>query len=161
MLACMELKTGLYIDGSWVTGDGTLDVIDPSTGAVIAAVSTAGDGECDAAVTAAHNAFPEWAKSAPRYRAEILRKAFELMVAEADYLATLISKENGKVFSDAKGEVVRGLEVVEFACGAPHLLKTSHTDNVGGGIDNWHLRQPLGVCAGITPFNFLSWCRYG
>jgi malonate-semialdehyde dehydrogenase (acetylating)/methylmalonate-semialdehyde dehydrogenase len=78
----------------------------------------------------------------------------ELIEKHHDDLAACITREHGKVFSDAKGEVVRGLEVVEFACGAPHLLKTSHTDNVGGGIDNWHLRQPLGVCAGITPFNF-------
>jgi acyl-CoA reductase-like NAD-dependent aldehyde dehydrogenase len=91
-------------------GDGTLDVIDPSTGEVIAAVSTAGEAECEAAVTAAHNAFPEWAKTAPRYRAEILRKAFELMVAEADYLATLISKE-WQVFTDAQGEVMYAAEI--------------------------------------------------
>ncbi|MEN9514623.1 MAG: Methylmalonate-semialdehyde dehydrogenase, partial [Pseudomonadota bacterium] len=90
----------------------------------------------------------------PLRRARVMFKFKELIEKHHDDLAACITREHGKVFSDAKGEVVRGLEVVEFACGAPHLLKTSHTDNVGGGIDNWHLRQPLGVCAGITPFNF-------
>ena len=95
----MQLKTQLYIDGKWVDGSGTVPVYDPSDESVIAEIATAGDKECEAAIDAAHRAFPEWAKTAPRFRAEILRKAFELMIAESDHLAKIISMENGKVFS--------------------------------------------------------------
>ena len=103
MLCLMQLKTELYIDGKWVKGSGTVPVRDPSDDSIIAEIQVAGEKECDAAVTAAHNAFPEWAKTAPRFRAEILRKAFEIMIAEADQLAEIVSRENGKVLSDAKG----------------------------------------------------------
>src|SRR5690606_24753229 len=99
-------------------------------------------------------AAPAWADTAPLKRARILFRFKELIERHHDALAEAITREHGKVFSDAKGEVSRGLEVVEFACGIPQLLKTSFTDNIGGGIDNWNLRQPLGVTAGITPFNF-------
>ena len=95
----MQFKTELYIDGSWVSGDGKMPVYDPSTGELITEVATAGDAQCAAAVDAAHKAAASWAKTAPRVRAEILRKAFEIMVAESDHLATLISMENGKVFT--------------------------------------------------------------
>jgi len=90
MLWRMQLKTQLYIDGNWVDGSGTVPVYDPSDESVIAEIATAGDKECEAAIDAAHRAFPEWAKTAPRFRAEILRKAFELMIAESDYLAKII-----------------------------------------------------------------------
>src|SRR5207244_7015890 len=90
----------------------------------------------------------------PLTRARILFKLRELLDREAGALARLISEEHGKVLSDAAGEVVRGAEVVEFACGIPHLLKGEFTEQVGRGIDSWSLRQPLGVCVGITPFNF-------
>ena len=110
MLWRMQLKTQLYIDGKWVDGSGTVPVYDPSDESVIAEIATAGDKECEAAIDAAHRAFPEWAKTAPRFRAEILRKAFELMIAESDHLAKIISMENGKVFSDAKGEVAYAAE---------------------------------------------------
>ncbi|NBQ01371.1 MAG: aldehyde dehydrogenase [Actinobacteria bacterium] len=102
----MTLKTDLYIDGKWVKGSGTVPVYDPSDASVIAEIQTAGAKECDAAVDAAFRAFPDWAKTAPRYRAEILRKAFEIMVAEADQLAELVSRENGKVVTDADGLVL-------------------------------------------------------
>ena len=154
MLASMELKTGLYIDGKWVTGDGTLDVIDPSTGEVIAAVSTAGEAECDAAVTAAHSAFPEWAKTAPRFRAEILRKAFELMVAEADHLATLISKENGKVFSDAKGEVMYAAEFFRWFSEEAVRTPGDFRKSPSGDKRILVTHQPIGVSLLITPWNF-------
>lgn len=154
MLARMELKTGIYIDGKWATGDGTLDVIDPSTGDVIAAVSTAGDSECEAAVTAAHNAFPEWAKTAPRYRAEILRKAFELMVAEADYLATLISRENGKVFSDAKGEVMYAAEFFRWFSEEAVRTPGDFRKSPSGDKRILVTHQPIGVSLLITPWNF-------
>ncbi len=150
----MELKTGLYIDGKWLTGDGTLDVIDPSTGEIIAAVATAGEAECDAAVTAAHNAFPEWAKTAPRYRAEILRKAFELMVAEADYIATLISRENGKVFSDAKGEVMYAAEFFRWFSEEAVRTPGDFRKSPSGDKRILVTHHPIGVSLMITPWNF-------
>lgn len=130
------------------------DVFNPATGEVAAQVVLANEAEVNAAVAAAQAAAPAWAETAPLKRARILSKFKELIEQHHDDLAAAITREHGKVFSDAKGEVVRGLEVVEFACGAPQLLKTQYSDNIGGGIDNWQLRQPLGVVAGITPFNF-------
>ena len=106
------------------------------------------------AVSAAKAAFPAWAETPPLKRARILFNFKALLDKHQDELAELITREHGKVFSDAKGEVTRGIEVVEFACGIPHLLKGQYTDQIGGGIDNWSMRQPLGVVAGITPFNF-------
>ncbi len=129
-------------------------VFNPATGEVTAEVALASVAEVDAAVSAAAAAAPAWAETAPLKRARILFRFKELMEKHHDALAAAITREHGKVLSDAKGEVVRGIEVVEFACGVPQLLKTQFTDNIGGGIDNWQLRQPLGVTAGITPFNF-------
>ena len=130
------------------------NVFNPASGEVAAHVVLANEAEVNAAVAAAQAAAPAWAETAPLKRARILSKFKELIEQHHDDLAAAITREHGKVFSDAKGEVVRGLEVVEFACGAPQLLKTQYSDNIGGGIDNWQLRQPLGVVAGITPFNF-------
>ncbi|HET8881544.1 MAG TPA: CoA-acylating methylmalonate-semialdehyde dehydrogenase, partial [Solimonas sp.] len=132
----------------------TSDVYNPATGAVTAKLTLATQADVDAAVAAAKAAFPAWSATAPLKRARILMKFRELLEAHKEELAKLITAEHGKVLSDAAGEVTRGIEVVEFAMGAPHLLAGSHSDNIGGGIDNWNLRQPLGVCAGITPFNF-------
>ena len=129
-------------------------VFNPATGMSVAQVGLASSDEVNAAVSAASAAAPAWAETAPLKRARVLFKFKELIEKHHDDLAALITREHGKVFSDAKGEVIRGLEIVEFACGAPQLLKTQFTDNIGGGIDNWQLRQPLGVTAGITPFNF-------
>ncbi len=129
-------------------------VFNPATGMPVAQVGLASSDEVNAAVSAASAAAPAWAETAPLKRARVLFKFKELIEKHHDDLAALITREHGKVFSDAKGEVIRGLEIVEFACGAPQLLKTQFTDNIGGGIDNWQLRQPLGVTAGITPFNF-------
>ena len=129
-------------------------VFNPATGEVSAEVMLASVEEVNAAVDVARAAAPAWADTAPLKRARILSKFKELIEKHHDDLAAAITREHGKVFSDAKGEVVRGLEVVEFATGIPHLMKTQFTDNIGGGIDNWQLRQPLGVTAGITPFNF-------
>jgi malonate-semialdehyde dehydrogenase (acetylating)/methylmalonate-semialdehyde dehydrogenase len=129
-------------------------VFNPATGATTAHVLLADTATVERAVAAAKAAFPAWADTPPPKRARVLFRFKELLEANLDELAALITREHGKVLSDAKGEVMRGLEVVEFACGAPQLLKGEHSDNVGGGIDNWSLRQPVGVCAGITPFNF-------
>ncbi|HWK75765.1 MAG TPA: CoA-acylating methylmalonate-semialdehyde dehydrogenase [Povalibacter sp.] len=144
------------IDGQRVAGTSgrASDVFNPATGVISARVHLAGVREVDAAVAAAAAAFPAWAQLAPLKRARILFKFKELLERNHDVLAAAITREHGKVLSDARGEVTRGIEVVEFACGIPQLLTGSHSDNIGGGIDNWDLRQPLGVVAGVTPFNF-------
>jgi succinate-semialdehyde dehydrogenase/glutarate-semialdehyde dehydrogenase len=150
----MQIKTDLYIDGAWVKGDGALPVYNPSTGQVIAEFQTAGEAQCDAALTAAHNAFPSWAKTAPRVRSEILRKAFEIMTAEADEIAKLVSMENGKVLSDAKGEVIYAAEF--FRWFAEEAVRTPgdfrHSPSGDKRILVTH--QPIGVSLLITPWNF-------
>src|SRR5947199_3265585 len=130
------------------------DVFNPTTGEKVRSVAFASAADVDAAVKAAAAAFPGWAATPPLTRARILFKFLEILAREHDNLARVISEEHGKVFSDAQGEITRGVEVVEFACGIPHLLKGEFTEQVGRGIDSWSVRQPLGVCAGITPFNF-------
>ena len=145
-----------YINGRVVRSESgrQQDVYNPATGTVRARVALANVEEVNRAVDAAAAAASAWADTAPLKRARVLFKFKELVEQHQDDLASAITHEHGKVFSDAKGEVTRGLEVIEFACGVPQLLKTQFTDNIGGGIDNWQLRQPLGVTAGITPFNF-------
>ena len=147
---------GHYINGQLhpETGERFSQVFNPATGAVQARVSLASQATVEQAIAAAQAAFPAWAGQSSLRRARVMFKFKELLDQHHDELATLITREHGKVFSDAKGEVTRGIEIVEFACGAPSLLQTAFSDNIGGGIDNWNLRQPLGVCAGITPFNF-------
>jgi malonate-semialdehyde dehydrogenase (acetylating)/methylmalonate-semialdehyde dehydrogenase len=145
-----------YIDGKQVAGASARwgDIYNPATGEQVRRVALATAGDVGAAVSAAAAAFPGWAATPPLTRARILFKFLELLAREHDNMARIISEEHGKVFSDAQGEITRGLEVVEFACGIPHLLKGEFTEQVGRGIDSWSVRQPLGVCAGITPFNF-------
>jgi malonate-semialdehyde dehydrogenase (acetylating) / methylmalonate-semialdehyde dehydrogenase len=152
----MTTIIGHFIGGKIMDGAAgrTADVFEPATGTIGSRVALASAAEVDSAAAAAQLAFPAWAENAPLRRARVLFKFKELLEKHHDDLAACITREHGKIFSDAKGEVSRGLEVVEFACGIPHLLKGDHTDNIGGGIDNWNLRQPLGVVAGITPFNF-------
>jgi malonate-semialdehyde dehydrogenase (acetylating) / methylmalonate-semialdehyde dehydrogenase len=147
---------GHYIGGKRVDGTSGRagDVFNPATGERIRRVAFADAGEVDSAVAAAAAAFPQWAATPPLTRARILFKFLEQLAREHDALARVISEEHGKVFSDAHGEVTRGVEVVEFACGIPHLMKGEFAEQVGRGIDSWSMRQPLGVCAGITPFNF-------
>ncbi|WP_153074203.1 CoA-acylating methylmalonate-semialdehyde dehydrogenase [Paraburkholderia bonniea] len=145
-----------FINGQAVAGTSTRfgEVFNPALGDVTARVPLAHVAEVDAAVAAAQAAFPAWSETAPIKRARVLFKFKELLDRHHDELAELITREHGKVRSDAHGEVMRGIEIVEFACGIPNLLKTAFTDQIGGGIDNWNLRQPLGVVAGVTPFNF-------
>src|SRR5262244_1141612 len=145
-----------YIQGKATEGTSGRwgDVYNPATGEKIRRVTFASAAEVDRAVQAATAAFPGWAATPPLTRARILFKFLELLNRDHDALARVISEEHGKVFSDAQGEITRGVEVVEFACGIPHLLKGDFTEQVGRGIDSWTVRQPLGVCAGITPFNF-------
>jgi malonate-semialdehyde dehydrogenase (acetylating)/methylmalonate-semialdehyde dehydrogenase len=130
------------------------DVFNPATGAVTARVALANAADVNAAVVAAKAAFPAWSDTPPIRRARVMFKFLELLNQNKDQLAHLITAEHGKVFTDAQGEVARGIDIVEFACGIPQLLKGDFTDQVSTGIDNWTLRQPLGVVAGITPFNF-------
>ncbi len=126
----------------------------PATGEVINRIALASAEDVETAVAAASAAFDAWSETPALKRARILFNFKALLDRHQDELAALITREHGKVFSDAKGEVTRGIEVVEFACGIPQLLKGQYSDQIGGGIDNWSLRQPLGVVAGVTPFNF-------
>ncbi|HCR96150.1 MULTISPECIES: CoA-acylating methylmalonate-semialdehyde dehydrogenase [Halomonas] len=130
------------------------DVFNPATGQVTGRVALASQSDVEAAVNAASAAFPAWADTPPIRRARVLFKFLELLNTHKDALAEAITQEHGKVFTDAQGEVARGIDVVEFACGIPQLLKGDYTEQVSTGIDNWTTRQPLGVVAGITPFNF-------
>ena len=130
------------------------DVFNPSLGLVAARVAFASEAEVDAAVRAARAAFPAWAATPALKRARVMCKFKEIIESRRAELAKLIASEHGKLVSDAAGEVTRGLEVVEFACGAPHLTNGEFAPDVGTGVDSYSLRQPLGVAAGITPFNF-------
>ena len=146
---------GHYIDGQ-VQGSGErfANVFNPATGRVQARVALASQKTVDDAVASAMKAFPAWSEQSALRRSRVMFKFKELLDQHHNELAEIITREHGKVLSDARGEVTRGIEIVEFACGAPSLLKTAFSDNIGGAIDNWNLRQPLGVCAGVTPFNF-------
>lgn len=145
-----------FVSGSAVSGSHTTtsDVFDPNTGQIQAKVQFSTAQDLDAAVKAAETAQAEWAFINPQRRARVMFKFKELLETHMDDLATLLSAEHGKVIEDSKGDVQRGLEVIEFACGIPHLQKGEFTDGAGPGIDVFSMRQPLGVCAGITPFNF-------
>ncbi|MQR01929.1 CoA-acylating methylmalonate-semialdehyde dehydrogenase [Glaciimonas soli] len=130
------------------------DVFNPALGKPVAQVALGTAQEVDIAVAAAHEAFPAWSNTPPLARARVLFKYLQLMQQNADEFAAVLTREHGKTFADAQGEVARGIEVVEFAVGIPHLLKGEFTDQIARGIDAWSMRQPLGVVAGITPFNF-------
>ena len=145
-----------YIQGQRTNGVGerTSAVFNPATGAQTGVLGLAAPADVDAAVASAQAAFPAWAATSPSRRARVMFKMRELVEANASQLAAQITAEHGKTHSDALGEVARGLEVIEFATGIPQLLKGEYTENVGGGIDAHSVRQPLGVVAGVTPFNF-------
>ncbi len=149
-------ELGHFIDGKRVAGgSGRLgDVYNPSIGEVQAKVALASRSEVAKAVAAADKAFPAWAATNPQRRARVLFKFKELVEKDTPNLARLLSSEHGKILPDARGDIQRGLEVIEFACGIPHLQKGEYTESAGPGIDVYSMRQPLGVCAGITPFNF-------
>ena len=139
-------------DGSGATRFG--DVFDPNTGQVQAQVTLGGQAELNVAIAAAQKAQPGWAATNPQRRARVMFEFKRLVEAHIDELAMLLSCEHGKVVADAKGDVQRGLDVIEFACGVPHLLKGEYTQGAGPGIDVYSMRLPLGIGAGITPFNF-------
>lgn len=145
-----------FVNGKIFEGESkkTSDVYNPATGEVSAKVTLATKKDVDAVVDIAQQAFHSWSNTPPLQRARVLFKFKELIEKNSDELTKIIVSEHGKVYDDAKGSLTRGLEVVEFACGIPHLLKGEFTENVGRDVDSWSIRQSLGVCAGITPFNF-------
>src|SRR4249919_2784431 len=149
-------EIGHFIGGKAVKGTSGRfgDVFDPNTGDVQAKVALAKHSEVEHAIANAQAAQPGWAATNPQRRARVLFKFLELVHKEFDRLAALLSSEHGKTIADSKGDIQRGLEVVEFACGIPHLMKGEFSESAGPGIDLFSIRQPLGVVAGITPFNF-------
>ena len=154
MLIFMQLSTQLYIDGKWVNGASTMPVTDPSDESVIANVQISSEEQCIEAVDAAHRAFKGWANTAPRIRGEILRKAFEIMVAEADQLAEIISRENGKVLSDAKGEVLYAAEFFRWFSEEAVRINGEFRTSPSGDKRIIVTKQPIGVSLLITPWNF-------
>jgi malonate-semialdehyde dehydrogenase (acetylating) / methylmalonate-semialdehyde dehydrogenase len=149
-------QLGHFIDGqSAASVSGRFnDVYDPAQGRITARAPVANTSEVAAAVASAKAAFPAWSETPPLKRARLMFKFKELLEAHQEEIAELITRDHGKLFSDAMGEVERGIEIVEFACGIPNLLKTDFTDQTTPGMDAWNLRQPVGVAAGVTPFNF-------
>ncbi len=145
-----------FVNGQRVDGTSGRfgEVFNPATGEQTAAVPFASADETRAAIGSAHDALPAWAAVPPVQRARVMFRFKELMERNKDEMAALVTAEHGKTLPDAGGSIARGLEVVEFACGIPHLLKGEFTENVGTNVDSWSARQPVGVCAGITPFNF-------
>jgi malonate-semialdehyde dehydrogenase (acetylating)/methylmalonate-semialdehyde dehydrogenase len=151
------MKTiGHFVGGKTVDGTSGRfgDVFDPNTGEVQAKVALASKSEVEKIIDNAAEAQIAWAAENPQKRARVMFKFLQLAQAEMESLAELLSSEHGKTVPDAKGDIQRGLEVVEFACGIPHLLKGEYSEGAGPGIDMYSMRQPLGVVAGITPFNF-------
>ena len=145
-----------YVNGTKIAGTSERfgDVFNPATGEIAARVPLASATETAKAVDSAAAAFPAWRDTPPLRRAAILFRFKELLDRHTDEIAQLIAAEHGKVLNDARGSLIRGIEVVEFACGAPHLLKGTFSENVGTNVDSHSVRQPVGVCVGITPFNF-------
>ena len=151
------MKTvGNFIDNEQVRplSDNTIPLFNPAFGKQVGQVALSSQGDTQKAIESSSKALVEWASTPPLKRARILFRFKELLEKNKDRLAEIITEEHGKVFSDAQGEMTRGIEVVEFACGIPHLLKGEHSNNVGTGVDSYSLMKPVGVCVGITPFNF-------
>jgi malonate-semialdehyde dehydrogenase (acetylating)/methylmalonate-semialdehyde dehydrogenase len=149
-------QLGHYVDGKAVAGTSgrSAPIYNPALGVATTEVALASAAETRAAIAAARAALPEWSDTPALRRARVMFRFRDLVEQHAGELAATITREHGKVLADARGEVTRGLEIVEFACGIPQLLKGEYSDAVGRGIDSWSLRQPVGVAAGITPFNF-------
>jgi malonate-semialdehyde dehydrogenase (acetylating)/methylmalonate-semialdehyde dehydrogenase len=149
-------QVGHFIGGKHVAGTSgrTADIYQPMDGTIIGKVALASAAELDAAVQNAAEAQPKWAAVNPQRRARVLMKFLDLIAQNNDELAELLAREHGKTIPDAKGDIQRGVEVIEYSLGVPGLMKGEYTDGAGPGIDIYSMRQPLGVCAGITPFNF-------
>ena len=149
-------KIGNYINGSITTGNSEreLNVFNPATGENTSKVILSNENDFEKVINSSKNILNEWLNTTPLKRSRILSNFKILVEKNIDELASIISQEHGKTLEDAKGSITRGIEVVEFSCGIPHLLKGEFSQNVGNNIDTWSIRQPLGICAGITPFNF-------
>ena len=145
-----------YVGGKTISGSSEKKgkVFNPATGEQESEVRLASKSDLDQAVEVAKKAFETWSLKPALQRARVMFKFKELIEKNSDELTKIIVSEHGKVYEDAKGSLTRGLEVVEYACGIPQMLKGEFTENVGTNVDSWSIRQPLGVCAGITPFNF-------
>ena len=145
-----------FVNGKKFSGESKRagKVFNPATGDQTAEVKLATTKDVNDAVDNAKKAFESWSNKPPLQRARVMFKFKELIEKNSDELTKIIVSEHGKVYEDAKGSLTRGLEVVEYACGIPQMLKGEFTENVGSNVDSWSIRQPLGVCAGITPFNF-------
>ena len=145
-----------FVNGKKFSGESKRagKVFNPATGEQTAEVKLATTKDVNDAVDNAKKAFENWSNKPPLQRARVMFKFKELIEKNSDELTKIIVSEHGKVYEDAKGSLTRGLEVVEYACGIPQMLKGEFTENVGSNVDSWSIRQPLGVCAGITPFNF-------
>ena len=145
-----------FVDGKSFSGESKRfgKVFNPATGEQSAEVKLANKEDVNTAVANAQKAFESWSNKPPLQRARVMFKFKELIEKNSDELTKIIVSEHGKVYEDARGSLTRGLEVVEYACGIPQMLKGEFTENVGSNVDSWSIRQPLGVCAGITPFNF-------
>ena len=155
-----EIKN--YIHGNHIANSSKiLPVFNPSTGEECAKVVLSNLEDFNQAIESSKKIVKEWSNTTPLKRSRILSKYKDLINSNIDKLAEIISKEHGKTLEDSKGSITRGLEVVEFACGIPHLLKGEFSQNVGTGIDSWSIRQPLGICAGITPLIFQQWFQCG
>src|ERR1700739_2872417 len=152
----MMREIGHFVGGKTVKGTSGRfgDVFNPATGEVQAKVALAAKAEVEKVIANAQAAFPAWAATNPQRRARVMFKFLELSKDASHDTARLLSSEHGKTFADSKGDIQRGLEVAEFACGIPHLLKGEYSEGAGPGIDLYSMPQPLGVVAGITPFNF-------
>ena len=158
-----ELKScPLYINGKAVISTGPKDIQhNPATGEAVAEIPRCTPEEISAAIDAAHKAFPAWSKTPVVQRCKVLFKFRELLEANAQELVGLITEENGKTREEAQGSFDRGIECIEFACGAPTLMMGDTVDRVGTSVDSWSTRYPVGVCVGITPLIFPSWFRCG
>ena len=156
MKTAAKVTLSHFVGGQMIEGRGDRfgDIYNPATGAVTKQVPLATSEEVRSAVAVAAEAFPNWSQTPPARRAQVLFRYRELLIEHMGELAEIVSSEHGKTLEDAQGSITRGLEVVEFACGISQLLKGEFTEGVSNGVDCWSVRQPLGVCAGITPFNF-------
>jgi malonate-semialdehyde dehydrogenase (acetylating)/methylmalonate-semialdehyde dehydrogenase len=156
MKTAAKVTLSHFVGGQMIEGRGERfgDIYNPATGAVTKQVPLATSEEVRSAVAVAAEAFPNWSQTPPARRAQVLFRYRELLIEHMGELAEIVSSEHGKTLEDAQGSITRGLEVVEFACGISQLLKGEFTEGVSNGVDCWSVRQPLGVCAGITPFNF-------
>ena len=163
MDARVENKLSHFVGGCRIEGQSERygDVYNPATGEIIRRVPLASKEEVQSIIENAARAFPDWSQTPPARRVQVLYRFRELLLKQLDEVAEILSLEHGKTLDDAKGSITRGLEVVEFACGIPQLLKGEYSEGVAAGVDSWSTRQPLGFAQGLHRLIFLPWCRCG